>query len=104
MTVRLPHSEVQALCPTEIDDVCNYVGQLPPYVCTRKRYQDYFTALSSAIANTQLFLSTTLLVTALYFDYGNQRSVESPKLTTVQMTENIIHNQFLFSEKQQTSP
>ena len=50
-------------CPASLDMICTSVGDLPPYICSKKDYLlPFFTILSTALANTQSLLTILFLV------------------------------------------
>ena len=49
-------------CPASLDMICTSVGDLPPYICSKKDYLPFFTILSTALANAQSLLTILFLV------------------------------------------
>ena len=52
-------------CPVSLDTICTTIGNLPPYICSKKDYLPFFTMLSTALANAQSLLTILCFVFGL---------------------------------------
>lgn len=67
-------SSVKVSCnPAIYNTICDKVGNLPPYICTRDVYTTKLQAFSSAIAFAHFVLAALIISSSCIFSWGHDR-------------------------------
>ena len=74
---QMARSQAFANCnATLYDTICNKVGYLPPYICSRKQYLPFFTVFATAIANAHLLTVILFMAFGRFLSYTMSKTLK----------------------------
>lgn len=68
------------------DTICDRVGTLPPYICTRKQYLPVFTVIATAIANAHILVVILFMVCGAVLSKVNSTGHKNDDAARVEMS------------------
>lgn len=66
-------------CPALYNPICSKISNLPPYTCSRKLQQSFFSAAATAFANAQFLVQILILICAVVLPFTARMTPVVPR-------------------------